>query len=340
MPSHRRVIARSAVRVALSCVALTTLLFPDARPGWAQAPSADPTPPATTPASAAATSPAGEAAEQAPRHGTVVGDLRLHPDFPSAVLGNRRTLRVWVPPGYDDPANAHVRYPVIYAHDGQGLFDRTTAAFGEEWQLDEAMTELLPRGEVAAAIIVGIDNSPDRVAEYTSDTNGDAGGKGADYARFLVEEVKPFIDATYRTRPEREHTITLGSSLGGLISLYLLRAHGDVFGGVAIVSPSLWWADEAELKRWEAAAEPGGVADEMPGRRWRVWLDMGTREGAEDRWALHSARARRLHAALQRRPELHVHFLEVEGGRHTAGDWAQRVPQIFKFLLNPADMAP
>lgn len=300
--------------------------------------------------------PARETRGQPGRPTTVHGDLRLHPDFPSAVLGNRRTIRVLLPPGYDDPAAAEKHYPVIYAHDGQNLFDRATSAFGHEWQLDETLAELVGRGEIPPAIIVGIDNTPDRISEYTADATERGGGRVGDYARFLISELKPFIDTTYRTQPDRHTTFTLGASLGGLVTLYLLREHPDVFGGGAAVSPSLWWANEAETKRWQLSPEPlspasppspdhetttrGGALPATslpPGHHVRLWLDIGTREGPEGQWAGHVERVRRLRQVVSTRNDVTLGYLEAEGGIHSEAAWATRTADILRFLLNSGE---
>lgn len=261
------------------------------------------------------------------RPSTVTGTLRLHPDFRSEILGNARTLRVWLPPGYDQ--NPGERYPVIYFHDGQNLFDAATSAFGHEWQLDEALTALIDARLARPAILVGIDNSPDRIAEYTADPMPLGGGKAHNYARFVVHEVKPFIDRNYRTRPDRPHTATAGSSLGGLISLYLLRVHGDTFAAAAVVSPALWWADEAELKRW---SPPFHAIPHPPAR---IWLDIGTAEGPPDQSARHLDAARRLHTALSQLPGVQITYEEAEGAAHHESAWADRAPRILQFLLIP-----
>lgn len=266
-------------------------------------------------------------ASDTPRPSTVTGTLRLHPDFRSDALGNARTLRVWLPPGYDD--HPETRYPVIYFHDGQNLFDAATSAFGHEWQLDEALTALIDARKARPAILVGIDNTPDRIAEYTADPMPLGGGKANAYARFVVNEVKPFIDRNYRTLPDRPHTATAGSSLGGLISLYLLRVHGDTFSAAAVVSPALWWADEAELKRWSPPF------DAVPHPPARLWLDMGTAEGPPGQWGRHLDATRRLHAALTQLPGVQIAYEEAHGAAHNDSAWADRAPRILQFLLTP-----
>src|SRR5262249_44323272 len=154
--------------------------------------------------------------------------------FHSKILNNDRRLIVWLPPGYN---TRQQRYPVLYMHDGQNLFDDATSFLGE-WHADETATMLIEQKRIEPIIIVGVENTgTSRLDEYTPTEGEDrtgattrrAGGRGELYAQFLIQEVKPFIDANYRTLPDREHTAVAGSSLGGLISLYLGYQHGDVF---------------------------------------------------------------------------------------------------------------
>ena len=158
-----------------------------------------------------------------------------------------RTIRVYVPANYDSTA----RYDVLYMHDGTMLFDASITWNHQEWGVDEAMDSLIALGYIRPAIVVGIDNRTammERVAEYCPDDvqqllpegkqlyDGLGTPKGNDYLRFLIEEVKPFIDSVYSTYPEREHTWIMGSSCGGLISSYALCKYPNVFAGAACMS--------------------------------------------------------------------------------------------------------
>lgn len=158
-----------------------------------------------------------------------------------------RTIRVYVPANYDSTA----RYDVLYMHDGTMLFDASITWNHQEWGVDEAMDSLIALGYIRPTIVVGIDNRTammERVAEYCPDDvqqllpegkqlyDGLGTPKGNDYLRFLIEEVKPFIDSVYSTYPEREHTWIMGSSCGGLISSYALCKYPNVFAGAACMS--------------------------------------------------------------------------------------------------------
>ena len=163
--------------------------------------------------------------------------------FPMPGLNRDRGLRLYVPPDYSD--HPERRYPVIYMHDGQNLFDVKTAAYQMEWGVDKTLNDLAKKTGFEA-IVVGIDNGAEK---RMSELNPYPGPKlkeaeGPDYMRFIVEVVKPYIDKTYRTLPDREHTAIMGSSMGGLISHYALQAYPQVFSKYGIFSPSYWASPE------------------------------------------------------------------------------------------------
>ena len=248
--------------------------------------------------------------------------VRYHADFPSAHLPHRRTLAVHLPPGYDhDP---HRYYPVLYLHDGQNVFDAHTAFAGVPWRCDESAEQLARLGEAMPVIQVGVYNTPDRLNEYGPTDGPD--DMSAGYGRFLLDEVKPFIDAAYRTRTGPEHTGVCGSSLGGLISLELARRFPDVFGKCAALSPSLWWDHERLMRH--LGDHPHELA------RSRVWLDMGTHEGPSgDGPPPMVRRARRLADHLGHFPPHQFRYTEVPGGLHNEWAWAARFPDVLRYLF-------
>jgi predicted alpha/beta superfamily hydrolase len=253
--------------------------------------------------------------------------LVYHEGFASSILDNERTLVVYLPPGYDPQSEDG--YPVFYLHDGQNIFDPNTAAFGVAWGAQQTADRLIVEGKIPPLIMVGVYNTPDRISEYTwIDGGADAGGKGQLYGQFLFGEVKPFIDSTYRTRPDRAYTGVGGSSLGGLISLTLAWQFPEQFSRCAIISPSLWWGNGRIL--------PDIEDDTAWMRTMRFWLDMGTREGASHAvYGAGLAHARRLahcfaNAGLQ--PEVDFRFREIPDGEHCEAAWAARFDQILTFL--------
>jgi predicted alpha/beta superfamily hydrolase len=262
------------------------------------------------------------------RTSTVTGDVRYHEQFHSDILHNDRRLIVWLPPGYKDAEST--RYPVLYLHDGQNVFDASTS-FAGEWQADETADELIRAGKIQPIIMVAVANAGSaRMEEYTptADARRKAGGRGEQYAQFLITEVKPFIDRTYRTLPDQKNTSVAGSSLGGLISLYLTVKHADVFGQAAVMSPSLFWDDRQLLK--EIQADPKKLKGE------RIWIDIGTAEESpvESKKAMGdtSALADALkQAGLVRGKDFE--YLEAEGAKHNEAAWSARFGKVLVFLF-------
>jgi predicted alpha/beta superfamily hydrolase len=254
--------------------------------------------------------------------------LRQHPQFPSTILSRARDVVVYLPPGYDELD----RCPVLYMHDGQNLFEAETAhVTGQHWRLGETADGLITAGVIPPLVIVGIANTgPSRIHEYTPTKDERLGGGLADdYGRFLVEELKPFIDATYRTRPEAAATGLGGSSLGGLVTLHLGLRRPDVFGALAVMSPSVWWDRRVILSSVRAA---------RPKPDLRLWVDMGTAEG---RRGLEDARL--LKAALVGSgwiPGRDLHYAEYEGGTHSELAWAARSGAMLTWLFGPPVPAP
>ncbi len=159
------------------------------------------------------------------------GSLKYYLDFESQFLEVPRHVVVWMPPGYAE--HPEQRYPVLYMHDGENLFDPRLSSFGVDWGMDEATTKLINEGKIPPIIIVGTFSTKDREKEYNPFVDGEK------FASFLIEEIKPMIDAEYRTMPEAKYTGTMGSSAGGLISLGLAWKHSDVFTRFGCVSGHL-----------------------------------------------------------------------------------------------------
>lgn len=162
-------------------------------------------------------------------HGQITGTVKYHRALKGAGLQDR-DLVVWLPTGYE--ADSTRRYPVIYMQDGQNIFDPVTSSFGTDWSIDETADDLIKKKSIEPVIVVGIYNTSDRMKEYTP------GDKGTAYMNFVVKTVKPLIDSTYRTKPDRKNTIVGGSSAGGIISFMLVWEHTDVFSKAICMSPA------------------------------------------------------------------------------------------------------
>ena len=258
---------------------------------------------------------------------TVTGELKVLEDLRSTQLGNKRDILVYLPPSY---SSGNGRYPVIYMQDGQNLFDEETS-FAGEWYVDETLDRLSQEG--IEAIVVGIPNAgPARIDEYSPYHSPAGGGMGDPYLDFVVKRIKPLIDDTFRTRPDREHTGIIGSSMGGLISLYAFFRHPTVFGFCGAMSPALWFA------RW-AIFGTIQVAPSAPGR---IYIDAGTREegtgpSGSRRSRRYYASVRRLHRVLARkgyRPRRELLYIEEKWAGHNEAAWARRLPDALRFLLS------
>jgi predicted alpha/beta superfamily hydrolase len=159
-------------------------------------------------------------------------------------LNRNRRIWIYLPPDYE---NSQKRYPVLYMHDGQNVFDASTS-FAGEWKVDESLNDLHAKGDFGC-IVVAIDNGQVlRTNELSPWFNASykAGGEGAQYMKFITETLKPHIDSAFRTRPAREYTALMGSSLGGLISHYGLLQHQKTFSKAGILSPAYWFNNEID----------------------------------------------------------------------------------------------
>jgi predicted alpha/beta superfamily hydrolase len=276
--------------------------------------------------------------------GTVVGRLLVRPDVASPGLGNRRAIFALLPPSLDgDPASlaAGRRYPVVYMHDGQNLFDEEIAGYGE-WCIDETMADLAREG--IEAIVVGIPNAemarpigaqqrPDEYSPYAGDGFV---GNAEDYLSLIADVVKPLVDAAFPTDPGSEATAIAGSSLGGLASLYGLVARPDTFGLGGLVSPALSWGDGRPLREIAPALRPSP--------RRRIYLDVGGHEGAWEQSASRAEEISRRYVSDARalRETLlangfvegrDLRYVEAPDDRHHEAAWARRAPGMLRFLL-------
>ena len=254
--------------------------------------------------------------------------LRLHRRFRARALRNVRDLVVWLPPGYGLVRGR--RHPVVYFQDGQNIFDPRTAFLGQAWYAGERATELIRAHRIVAPILVGVYNTGvDRMNEYAPTPGEFAGGNGEKirstgdarrYAKFVVDEVKPFIDAHYLTRPGPRDTAVVGSSMGGLVSLYFALWHPRVFGAVAALSPSVWWDDRAVLRDFAKLRKKPEV---------RLWVDMGT---AEPGWEV-TRLFRDTLVAKGWQPGVDLHYAEIPGGQHNEAAWGARIGEVLRWML-------
>lgn len=247
-----------------------------------------------------------------------------------------RGVRIYLPEGYSE---ANGPYPVLYMHDGQNLFDAATSAFGE-WRVDEVLDDLTTRGLVPPTIVVGVDNTWARIDDYTPTYDARYGGGKADlYVEFLADVLKPIIDSSFFTQCDRSNTFIAGSSLGGLVSFHAFMERPEVFGGIGVISPSVWWDDGEILSRF--AVYDGDLPS-------RLWFDAGSLEGVSPGsgdvpdmvWGIRQARDEALQRGMQIGNDLG--YLEDPWAAHNEPSWAARLDSILLFLLGnerPTDMS-
>jgi predicted alpha/beta superfamily hydrolase len=271
-----------------------------------------------------------------PRPG-VTGSLERLPAIASRFVPPRH-VDVWLPPGYFAPGAEARRYPVLYMHDGQNVFDPAFSSFGMEWGVDETLTRLIARKRVPEVIVVAVWNTTNRLAEYLPPVPaapvpppaeadiraalqhplGDA------YLSYLVTELKPAVDARYRTRPDCAHTFIMGSSMGGLISLHAICAYPQVFGGAACLST-----------HWPALGDAfiGPLRERLPDpRTHKLYFDYGTRTLD----AAYEPYQQRVDALLRQagyRDGLNWLTRKYPGDEHSERAWSRRVHVPLEFLL-------
>jgi len=250
---------------------------------------------------------------------TVVGTVRKLEGLYSPQLDNRRDVLVYLPPSYGTEAAR--RYPVLYMHDGQNLFDRATS-FGAEWEVDQTLEAASEDG--LEAIVVGLLNLGDaRLDEYSPwpDEKHAKGGRGDLYLDFIVQTVKPIIDADFRTHPDRRSTGIAGSSMGGLISLYGFFRNHDTFGFCGVMSPALWYGGRKIY----------GFVEKAPFVPGRVYVDVGTQEGKQELTDVRQLKELLTKKGYRRGSDL-LYVVEM-GGAHNEEAWARRMRRELHFLL-------
>ena len=247
--------------------------------------------------------------------GGITGTVKYHENFPSEILGNERTIIVWTPPGYE---NSTKRYPVLYMHDGQNIFDPNTSYLGIDWQIDETADSLIRKNQIEEILVVGIYNTENRMFEY-ADTE-----KGRAYMDFIVSELKPFIDNNYRTKTDRENTALMGSSMGGLISFYLVWRFPQVFSKAACLSTSIHWNNGAMFKEIENFKGPT--------KNIKIYFDNGG-IGSEGQMTSFYHKVNELLVAQGFKMGEDLEYFYDEKGDHSEPAWAKRAWRPLQFLF-------
>ncbi|MEO1049548.1 MAG: alpha/beta hydrolase-fold protein [Bacteroidota bacterium] len=247
-----------------------------------------------------------------------LGEVRIIDErFEIPQLNRERRIWIYLPPNYEQ---GDKRYPVVYMHDGQNLFDAKTA-FAGEWGIDESMNQLFGEGQ-KSAIIVGIDNGGDRrMHEYSPWVNSQyGGGEGEQYGKFIVETLKPYIDEHFRTLPDREHTGIMGSSMGGLISYYIGLQYQDTFSRLGIFSPSFWFGQELH----------DFALDFKPTHDFKIYFLMGAKEGKVMVNNMKKVYNELLQAGI---PKEQMFYLIAKDGEHREWFWQREFPKAYTWMF-------
>ena len=275
---------------------------------------------------------AGGAIDIYPHFYDTTGRFVTHASFVSGFLASPRDVTVYLPPGYDE--NPLASYPVLLMHDGQNLFDPAAAFGGVAWEIDAAVDDLATFGGIEEMIVVGVDNNADRIYEYTPtfDASVGDGGGADDYLSFLAEELRPFIDLTYRTRGAKSGIA--GSSLGGLLSLWGCWQRPADFDHCGVFSPSIWWDNGLLLAH--IGSDPATAAD----KPLRIYLDSGD-SGPSNDGMTNTAAMRDL--LVQKGFVLgdDLDYVLGVGMSHNETAWAARAPGALAWLYaDPARVEP
>ncbi len=242
---------------------------------------------------------------------SVIGNVEFHREIYSRILDSKRDFFVWLPASYDD--NLSKNYPVLYMHDGQNLIDPKTSFAGKDWQVDETVTKLIKEYKVKEIIVVGINNTKDRLEEY-SDTE-----KGEKYLTFIIEELKTFVDSKYRTLTDPNNTAIMGSSMGGLVSFLAAWKHPEVFSMAGCMSSSFYYNDDKVFK----------MLDEYDGTKKHIkfYIDHG-----EDGLV----RGQKMLCKLTQMGYVigtDLDYFYARGAEHNESEWAKRLERPLLFFF-------
>lgn len=246
--------------------------------------------------------------------------------FKSAHLIYTPKLIIYLPKGY---SNSTKHYPVLYAHDGQNLFDVKTS-FAGEWKMDENIDELVRKGLMDDIIVVGMYNTARRMYDYTPTkvSNKYVNNEGGDldkHAKYIVEELKPYIDKNYRTLPDKANTGIIGSSLGGLSSFYIIGKYPAVFSKAGVISASFWWDDNRVIKDMDTMKFDKNAC---------IYIDGGHREGSDESSMITYMRNVNLKLKkLGLKDFKNIFYYEDPVGTHSESAWAKRgkMPLFYMF---------
>ncbi|MBZ4682746.1 MAG: hypothetical protein PWP46_425 [Fusobacteriaceae bacterium] len=256
-------------------------------------------------------------------------------------LEKNRKIRIYLPNDYEKDDK---KYPVIYMHDAQNIYNIGISAYGMEWDVDKTLDDIFEKTE-KGFIVVGIDNTSERdgaerVTEYSPFVNNelykitdkyndgyDLGGKGDNYADFIVNDLKPYIDKKYKTLSDRENTAIIGSSMGGFISIYIGLKYQNIFSKIGGLSNAIWFAEEDMIKFVKNIKKENNM---------KIYLDVGTEETSDNRVdnfnEIYINGNKKVYEILKEK-SFDVKFYLDEGAKHNELYWAKRFPKVIEYLF-------
>ncbi len=261
---------------------------------------------------------------------TIVGKMMFETIQAEGLLSEKsRLIRVWVPEGYD-ATDTSKRYPVYYMHDAQNLYDNSTS-FAGEWMVDESITELVKQG-YEGCIVVGIDSIDEYRMSELSPTFTSESGVGEDYAKFIVEKVKPYIDGKYNTKPEREYTGIGGSSMGGAMSYFMALEYPEIFGKAICFSTALvYYTDDMLIEYMES--KNFGSAEHLPKLCiYSGGIGINSGIGNDEKSLLRYVEFLETNLIAKGYPEENIYAFTDEMADHSEAAWSKYFPAAFKWL--------
>lgn len=260
---------------------------------------------------------------------TRIGHFQFLRKFESKKLGNFRNVIIYLPPSYK--TDSRKEYPVLYMNDGNNLFDANTAFMGREWEVDNTTEELISKKLIEEIIIVGVYNTMGRLEEYTpTKSKQHGGGKANLYLDFICHELMPVIQEKFRVKTGPKNTGLMGSSLGGLISLYAGFEYAEYFGKVGVISPSLWWDEKYMFQKYIPQQEKNDT---------QIWIDMGTKEGMDSKGVSHALLdTQDMYKLLKEKGyQSKLFYFEHENAAHDEYAWASRMHMPLLFFYGITD---
>jgi predicted alpha/beta superfamily hydrolase len=252
-------------------------------------------------------------------------DIIVIEDFYSHHLNNYRDIKIYLPPSYNSKQNKY--YPVLYTHDGQNVFEGVESYSGDSWDLHKTTQELIDEEMMEEIIIVAVDNmKEERLSEYAYEDGTYKGeevkARAEIYEKFITEELMPVIEKEFRVKKGPENTALLGSSMGGLVTFNIGIRRPDLFGKLAVMSPSFWWGNSSPLEKLDAY--------DYCNLKTRIWLDTGESEG--EFMSFSDAVIDRL-IEIKNCEEIDLAYYLAPGAVHNELDWGERVhcPLLYFF---------